>query len=67
MEALFIILFLAVINWLQWVDRRKQQSIIRNFKSGNQVTHTEYLLFEVALQVLVYPKKNARFLSDLKY
>jgi hypothetical protein len=46
MEALFIILFLAVINWLQWVDRRKQQSIIRNFKSGNQVTHTEYFLFE---------------------
>lgn len=46
MEALFLVLFLAVCNWLQWIDRRKQQTIIRNFKSGNQVTHNEYFLFE---------------------
>lgn len=46
-ESQFIVtvLILIALNYLQWIDRKKQQSIIRNFKSGNQVTHTEVFLF----------------------
>jgi len=49
MESLFIILFLLTANWLQWIDRRKQQNIIRNMKHGGdgcKITHNEYFLFE---------------------
>jgi hypothetical protein len=49
MESLFIILFLLTANWLQWIDRKKQQNIIRNMKNGGdgvKITHNEYFLFE---------------------
>lgn len=46
-ESQFIMmsLFLLLINYLQWVDRKKLRQERDSYRSGNSVKHTEIVLF----------------------